>query len=235
MRVLYYDIENKLPLGNANVRPRLDQMLGEADVVSLHVPQTPETHQMANAAFVGAMKRGSFLINASRGQVVDIEALAAALKGEHLAGAAIDVFPVEPGSNEEVFESPLRGMDNVILTPHIGGSTIEAQENIAVEVAGKLAKYSYNGSTRSAVNFPQVSLPDHANSARILHIHHNEPGVLQQINQVFSDHDVNIAAQYLDTQGEVGYVVMDVETDNPESLLDALRAIPATVRARLIT
>ena len=234
MRVLYYDIENKLPLGNATPRTVLDAMLMEADVVSLHVPETPATMNLADRRFIRAMKNGAFLINASRGQVVDIRELAEALREEHLAGAAIDVFPIEPGSNSETFDSPLRGLDNVILTPHIGGSTVEAQENIAVEVAGKLAKYSYNGSTRSAVNLPQVALPDHENSARILHIHHNEPGVLQQINQVFSSQSVNIAAQYLDTREEVGYVVMDVETDHPEALLDGLRAIPATVRARLI-
>jgi D-3-phosphoglycerate dehydrogenase len=234
MRVLYYDIEHKLPLGNASDRASLWDLLAEADVVSLHVPETDLTVGMVDEQFLRAMRPGSFLINASRGQVVDIDALAGKLQAGHLAGAAIDVFPVEPGSNTETFESPLRGMDNVLLTPHIGGSTMEAQENIAVEVAGKLVKYSDNGTTRSAVNFPQVSLPDHGNVSRILHIHHNEPGVLQQINGVFSNHAVNIASQYLETRDDVGYVVMDIETDDPLSLLAELREIPATIRARIL-
>jgi D-3-phosphoglycerate dehydrogenase len=234
MRVLYYDIENKLPLGNAAYRPKLKDLLEEAHVVSLHVPQTAETAGMVNARFLGNMRKGAFLINASRGNVVDIDALSKSLETNHLAGAAIDVFPREPGSNADEFESPLRGMDNVILTPHIGGSTMEAQENIAIEVAGKLVKYSDNGSTVSAVNFPQVSLPDHGNVSRILHIHRNEPGILRQINQVFSDNQVNIASQYLETHGDIGYVVMDVETSNPRKLLKQLRAVPDTIRARIL-
>ena len=234
MNVLYHDIENKLPLGNAESRPSLGEMLRDAHIVSLHVPETPQTLRMVDAAFVRAMRPGSFLLNASRGQVVEIDALADALESGHLAGAAIDVFPMEPGSNSEPFQSRLRGMDNVLLTPHIGGSTMEAQENIAVEVAGKLVKYSDNGTTRSAVNFPQVSLPDHEGSSRILHIHRNEPGVLQRINTVFSGHDVNIASQYLDTREEIGYVVMDIETDDPLLLLGELREVPATIRARIL-
>lgn len=234
MNVLYYDIEHKLPLGNAVSRASLWDLLGAAQVVSLHVPATLQTARMVDAKFLRAMQPGSFLINASRGHVVDIDALADSLESGHLAGAAIDVFPVEPGSNQERFESRLRGMDNVLLTPHIGGSTVEAQENIAVEVAGKLVKYSDNGTTRSAVNFPQVSLPDHAGASRILHIHRNEPGVLQRINTVFSRHSVNIASQYLDTRDDVGYVVMDVETRDPLSLLNELRDVPATIRARIL-
>ncbi len=234
MRVIYHDIENKLPLGNASKRQKLPDLLKESHVVSLHVPQTKQTAGLADARFLKAMRKGAFLINASRGTVVDIDALAHALETKHLAGAAIDVFPVEPGANSEVFESPLRGADNVILTPHIGGSTMEAQENIALEVAGKLVKYSDNGSTVSAVNFPQVALPDHENVSRILHIHRNEPGVLQQINQVFADSQVNIAAQYLDTNGAIGYVVMDLETVNPVDLLKQLRAVPGTIRARIL-
>ena len=234
MNVLFNDIEHKLPLGNASSRPDPWALLREAQVVSLHVPETAQTTGMVDAAFLRAMRPGSFLINASRGQVVDIEALANSLESGHIAGAAIDVFPVEPGSNQETFESRLRGMDNVLLTPHIGGSTVEAQENIAIEVAGKLVKYSDNGTTRSAVNFPQVSLPDHEGASRILHIHRNEPGVLQRINTVFSGHAVNIASQYLDTRGGIGYVVMDIETRDPQSLLDELRGIPATIRARIL-
>ena len=234
MNVMFYDIEHKLPLGNARSRQSLQELLREAEVVSLHVPETPLTLGMVDTAFLDSMRPGSFLINASRGHVVQIDALAEKLSSRHLAGAAIDVFPTEPGSNEELFESPLRGMDNVLLTPHIGGSTIEAQENIALEVAGKLVKYSDNGTTRSAVNFPQVSLPDHGNVSRILHIHHNEPGVLQHINAVFSNHEVNIASQYLETRDEIGYVVMDLETDSPLELLQELRGVPATIRARIL-
>jgi len=234
MRVLYFDIEHKLPLGNASNSASLWELLNESHVISLHVPETPLTLNMVGADFLKSMKQGSFLINASRGQVVDINALADSLESGHLAGAAIDVFPLEPGSNSERFESRLRGMDNVLLTPHIGGSTMEAQENIATEVAGKLVRYSDNGTTRSAVNFPEVSLPDHENASRIFHIHRNEPGVLQQINHVFSEHDVNIASQYLETKDHVGYVVMDVETDDPVSLLNGLRRIPSTIRARIL-
>jgi len=234
MNVVFYDIEHKLPLGNANHCSNLWELLRESHVVSLHVPETLQTMRMVNAEFLRGMRPGSYLINASRGQVVDIDALADSLECGHIDGAAIDVFPVEPGSNHDIFESRLRGMDSVLLTPHIGGSTLEAQENIALEVAGKLVKYSDNGTTRSAVNFPQVSLPDHENASRILHIHHNEPGVLQRINTVFSGRAVNIASQYLETYKDIGYVVMDIETDNPLSLLEELREIPATIRARIL-
>jgi D-3-phosphoglycerate dehydrogenase len=186
----------------------------------------------ANA--IGQMKTGSYLVNASRGTVVDIEALAEALDSDRLAGAAIDVFPVEPKSNSDRFVSPLVGMDNVLLTPHIGGSTLEAQENIAIEVASKLVRYSDNGTTRSAVNFPQVSLPDHGDTRRIMHIHRNEPGVLQAINKIFFDEAVNIAAQYLQTNGDIGYVVMDVESDQVRELVKKLAEIPATIRTRIL-
>lgn len=234
MRVIYHDIEHKLPLGNAQERTRVRDLLREADVVSLHVPQTAQTRGMVDARFLQSMRAGSFLINASRGTVVDIDALARSLRSGHLGGAAIDVFPVEPAANSVPFESPLRSMDNVILTPHIGGSTMEAQANIALEVAGKLTRYSDNGSTVSAVNFPQVTLPDHAGVSRILHIHHNEPGILQQINRVFSDRGVNIASQYLETSGGIGYVVMDLETASPVGLLRQLREVPGTIRARIL-
>ncbi|MGL4713286.1 MAG: phosphoglycerate dehydrogenase, partial [Shewanella sp.] len=173
MRVVFFDIEDKLPLGNAQQIHSMELLLAQADVVSLHVPETPQTKDMIAAAEFAAMKKGSIFINASRGTVVDIEALTVALKERHLAGAAIDVFPVEPQSNDDEFISPLRGLDNVLLTPHVGGSTAEAQENIGIEVAGKLAKYSDNGSTVSAVNFPEVSLPTHKGTSRLLHIHQN--------------------------------------------------------------
>jgi len=234
MQVLYYDVEHKLPLGNATPVNSLAELLQEADVVSLHVPETPVTRNMIDAETIPWMRPSALLINAARGTVVDIEALADALESGHIGGAAIDVFPVEPKSNKESFESPLRRFDNVILTPHIGGATEEAQTNIAREVVAKLVKYSDNGSTVSAVNFPQVTIPDHDDRRRILHIHKNEPGVMEQINRVFSEHDVNVAAQYLETQGDVGYVVMDIELDDAGPLLDQLRAIPATIRVRLL-
>jgi len=234
MRVIFQDVESKLPLGNAEVRTSLEALLKDADVVSLHVPDTAETRNLMSASAIAAMREGSYLINASRGTVVDIAALADALKSGRVAGAAIDVFPVEPKSNDDRFESPLVGLDNVLITPHIGGSTLEAQENIAVEVASKLVRYSDNGTTRSAVNFPQVSLPDHGDTRRIMHIHRNEPGVLQSINQVFFDKQVNIAAQYLQTDGDIGYVVMDVESDQLTGLMEDLEKIPATIRTRIL-
>ncbi len=234
MRVRFYDIETKLPLGNASQAASLNALLGEADVVSLHVPETPQTQYMIGSAQFDAMKSGAIFINASRGTVVDIDALAEALSQKKVAGAAIDVFPVEPKGNDDEFVSPLRGFDNVILTPHIGGSTKEAQENIGLEVASKLAKYSDNGSSLSAVNFPQVSLPEHVNASRLLHIHHNQPGVLTKINQAFAEHGVNIAAQYLQTDDKIGYVVIDIESADSAQALKALKAIDGTIRARIL-
>lgn len=234
MRVLYYDVEHKLPLGNATPVNSLETLLRESDVISLHVPETSVTRNMIDTDALSAMRPGSLLINAARGTVVDIDALAVALESGHIGGAAIDVFPIEPKSNKDTFESPLRRFDNVILTPHIGGATEEAQTNIAREVASKLVKYSGNGSTFSAVNFPQVAIPDHEDRRRLLHIHKNEPGVMEQINRVFSTHGVNVAAQYLETEADVGYVVMDIEVDDVGALLGELRSIPATIRVRVL-
>ena len=234
MKVRFYDIETKLPLGNASQAPSLKALLAEADVVSLHVPETPQTQNMIGAEQFSAMKSGAIFINASRGTVVDIDALENALSDKKVAGAAIDVFPVEPKGNDDEFVSPLRGFDNVILTPHIGGSTKEAQENIGLEVASKLAKYSDNGSSLSAVNFPEVSLPEHINTSRLLHIHHNQPGVLTKINQAFAENDINIAAQYLQTDDQIGYVVIDIETSNSVQALKALKAIGGTIKARIL-
>src|SRR6202011_3382419 len=213
MQVVFHDIETKLALGNARPMPSLDALLEMADVVTLHVPETPQTHGMIGASQLARLKPGACVINASRGTVVDIEALAEALRSKHLSGAAIDVFPSEPKTEGEEFVSPLRGFDNVLLTPHIGGSTEEAQENIGIEVAEKLIKYSNNGSTLSAVNFPEVSLPEHPGQHRPLHIHRNQPGVLSRINDVFSEEQINIAGEYLQTNAKIGYVVIDVETD----------------------
>ncbi|MFP2769425.1 phosphoglycerate dehydrogenase [Oceanisphaera sp. KMM 10153] len=234
MQVSYYDIESKLSLGNATQVASLQELLNMSDVVSLHVPETPQTRNMLGAEELAMMKPGAILINASRGTVVDIDALAVALASKHIAGAAIDVFPVEPKSNDEEFVSPLRQFDNVILTPHIGGSTQEAQENIGYEVAGKLIKYSDNGSTLSAVNFPEVSLPEHPDTSRLLHIHHNKPGILSQIVQAFAAEDINIAAQYLQTSPKIGYVVIEVETAQSEQALEKLKSIEGTIRARIL-
>jgi D-3-phosphoglycerate dehydrogenase len=234
MSVAFYDIEAKLPLGNARQLPTLDALLQAADVVSLHVPETPATRDMIGAAELARMRPGSFLINASRGTVVDIDALSAALESEHLHGAAIDVFPVEPQGNDARFESPLARFDNVILTPHIGGSTAEAQANIGREVAAKLIRYSNNGSTASAVNFPEVTLPEHTGRSRILHIHRNVPGVMARINDRFSAAGINIDAQYLRTNEEVGYVVTDVDSSAELVALEDLCAIPGTIRCRVL-
>ncbi|MBQ4813560.1 D-3-phosphoglycerate dehydrogenase [Pseudoalteromonas luteoviolacea] len=234
MKVEFYDIEDKLTLGNAQQVQNLTQLLQRADVISLHVPETPQTKNLIGMAEIEVMKQGAILINASRGTVVDIDALAEALQHEKLAGAAIDVFPVEPKSNDEEFVSPLREFDNVILTPHVGGSTQEAQENIGIEVAGKLTKYSDNGSTVTAVNFPEVSLPELSNRSRLLHVHENRPGVLTQINQAFAQHGINIAAQYLQTDDCIGYVVIDVDSDHSEVALKELSAVEGTIRARIL-
>lgn len=237
MRVVFYDIVTKLALGNAQPVRSLDAALGVADVVTLHVPETPQTHGLIGADQLRLMKPGAHLINASRGTVVDVEALADALRTGHVGGAALDVFPREPESNSEEFQSPLRGLDNVLLTPHIGGSTAEAQEAIGLEVAEKLLTYSNNGSTLSAVNFPEVALPGHPGKHRLLHIHHNRPGMLSRVNDVFSDHRVNVAAQYLQTSPRIGYVVIDVDAD-PDTDTPALRrelaALDGTIKSRLL-
>lgn len=234
MHVYYYDIESKLSLGNATQVASMSELLNMCDVISLHVPETPETKDMMGKAEFEMMKPGSIFINAARGTVVDIDALCDALKSGHIAGAAVDVFPTEPKTNQDPFESKLIEFDNVILTPHIGGSTQEAQENIGVEVAGKLVKYSDNGSTLSSVNFPEVSLPIHNKSSRLLHIHENRPGILTQINTIFADAGINISGQYLQTSAEIGYVVIDVEADRAQEALEKMKAISGTIRARLL-
>lgn len=234
MRVVFYDVVKKLNLGNARQVDSLDELLGEADVVTLHVPSTPQTRGMFDRRAIGLMKPEAVLINASRGNVVDLDALAERLRAGTLLGAAIDVFPEEPKSNDEPFRSPLIGLDNVILTPHIGGSTQEAQANIGLEVSEKLIRYSDNGSTLSAVNFPEVALPEHPGQHRLLHIHRNVPGVLSAINQILSDSKVNIAGQYLQTNARIGYVVIDVEADYSPAMLKALREVPGTIRARVL-
>lgn len=236
LKVIFHDIENKLPLGNATATVNLATLLDEADIVTLHVPDTSATKNMITAKELKLMKKGSVLINASRGSVVDIHALAQAIKTKHLKGAAIDVFPKEPSSNDELFESELIGLDNVFLTPHIGGSTLEAQQNIAVEVADKLIKYSDNGSTISAVNFPELSLPTQDNVHRILHIHENKPGMMRAINRIFFDHNINVEGQFLRTLANIGYVVIDINSSEETSraLLQKLKAIDGTIRSRVL-
>ena len=234
MRVVYFDRTDKLRTGNTAVLGSLADLLAVSDVVSLHVPDTPATQGMIGAAQVAAMKPGACLINNSRGSVVDLDALAAGLRSGHLAGAAIDVFPHEPKSGSDAFVTPLQGLPNVILTPHIGGSTMEAQENIGVEVAEKLVKYSDNGTSTSSVNFPEVALPAHPGKHRLLHVHHNVPGVLSQINQIFSDNRINISSQFLQTNEKVGYVVMDIDAASSDLALEKLALVPGTIRSRVL-
>jgi D-3-phosphoglycerate dehydrogenase len=232
MIVHFYDVVTKLPLGNASQIGSLDELLATCDVISLHVPETAATRDMMGAAQFERIKQGSVFINAARGTVVDIDALCGALESGRVLGAAVDVFPLEPRSNNDEFISPLRTFDNVILTPHVGGSTMEAQENIGYEVAEKLAKYSDNGSTITSVNFPEVALPAHANVHRLLHVHRNIPGILSAINTVFSQNNVNISGQYLQTNDKVGYVVVDVDADYSEMALEKILEIEGTIRAR---
>jgi D-3-phosphoglycerate dehydrogenase len=234
MQVVFFDVVTKLPLGNARQVGKLHDLLGQSDVVSLHVPETRATQWMIGAAEIAAIKPGAVFINASRGTVVEIEPLAHALRNKHLLGAAIDVFPVEPKSNKDVFESPLRGLDNVILTPHVGGSTMEAQANIGIEVAEKLVKYSDNGTSTSSVNFPEVALPAHPGKHRLLHIHRNVPGVLAEINKVFAGNGINIASQFLQTNEAIGYVVIDIDAAHSDMALARLAEVPGTIRSRVL-
>ncbi len=232
MHVYFYDIITKLPLGNATQLGSLKELLNTCDIVSLHVPETPATKDMMGAAQFAEMKQDAIFINAARGTVVVIDELCKALADKRLLGAAIDVFPVEPRTNEDEFISPLREFDNVILTPHVGGSTLEAQENIGYEVSEKLIKYSDNGSSITSVNFPEVSLPEHADVHRLLHVHENIPGVMSSINSVFSENGINISGQYLQTNEKVGYVVIDVNADTSEVALEKLKQVKGTIRCR---
>jgi D-3-phosphoglycerate dehydrogenase len=236
MRVIFYDHTDKLRHGNTEPTATLQDLLAQSDVVTLHVPETPATHRMIGKAEIAAMKPGSYLINNSRGTVVDLDALAEALREDKLRGAAIDVFPVEPSSNADRFVSPLQGLKNVILTPHIGGSTEEAQERIGEEVARKLIDYSDTGSTMGAVNFPQAQLPARPLGTRFIQVQRNAPGMLGKLNEVLARHSVNIAAQYYETRNEIGYVVMDADASAADSqrVLTEIRALKGTIRARLL-
>ncbi len=234
MQVLYYDVVTKLPLGNARQVGTMQELLSQSDVVSLHVPDLPSTRNMMRAEQFADMKRGSIFINAARGTCVDIDALSASLASGHVAGAAIDVFPVEPKANNEEFISPLRRFDNVILTPHIGGSTLEAQANIGLEVAEKFVRYSDTGTTLSAVNFPEVAVPMQEGKHRLLHIHRNIPGVLSAVNLVFAQNHINISAQSLMTKEDIGYLVMDVDAEYSSMALEKLQQIDGTIRTRVL-
>ncbi len=236
MRVVYYDHTDKLRHGNVEPVDTLDELLSKSDVVTIHVPETPQTQGMIGAAQIAAMKKGAIFINNARGSVVDLDALAAALKTKHVSGAAVDVFPVEPSSNAEKFKSPLQGLDNVILTPHVGGSTEEAQERIGQEVARKFVEYSDVGSTSGAVNFPQVQLSPRPAGTRFIQVQRNLPGELGRLNEVFARRKVNIAAQTYQTSGDLGYVVLDADGSvaDAEDVVRDIRALPGTIRARML-
>jgi D-3-phosphoglycerate dehydrogenase len=234
MRVYFYDIVGKLPLGNATPVASLQELLQVSDFVTLHVPDTAETRNMIGAREIQMMKKGAFLLNLSRGRVVDLDAVRDGLQKAQLGGAAVDVFPEEPKSNDEVFQSPLCGLDNVILTPHIGGSTIEAQRNIGIEVATTMLKFIENGSTTGAVNFPEVELPVVRDSHRILNIHRNVPGVLSSINSIIAEMGGNIRAQYLETQGDVGYLIVDVDSEISTAVKNSIDALQTSIKTRLL-
>ncbi len=234
LHVIYYDVEPKLPLGNAHQSVDLEELLRESDIVSLHVPSTELTANLITAEEIGQMKEGGIIINYSRGNVVDIDALRSALESGHLKGAAIDVFPEEPKSKDEPFKSPLQGLQNVILTPHIGGSTVEAQVNIGMDVATKMINLLDTGSTMGSCSIPALALPVQDNVHRLLHIHENKPGVLSEINSMLSMSDLNVEGQYLKTNEKIGYVVVDIATDDPDAALDKLRQVKHTIKARIL-
>ncbi len=234
MDVYYYDIIKKLSLGKAVACSSLAELLSRAQIVTLHVPETPLTKNMISEKEIKLMRKGSCLVNASRGSVVDVRALAGALKSGHILGAALDVFPEEPASVNDPFISELQQFDNVILSPHVGGSTMEAQENIGTEVAEKLVKYSDTGDTIGATNFVQISLQPNSNAQRFLHIHKNEPGVLKEVNYVFTSKGINIAGEYLQTDPEVGYVIIDTESRLGAGVIEELRAIRGTIKVRML-
>jgi D-3-phosphoglycerate dehydrogenase / 2-oxoglutarate reductase len=235
MRVVFHDVEAKLPLGNARAVSTLADLLAQSDVVTLHVPGGRSTENIMNAETLAQMKPGAILINASRGTVVDIDALHAALTSKHVGGAALDVFPVEPKSKDEPLASPLVGLPNVILTPHIAGSTQESQENIGREVAEKLVRFIQSGTTKGAVNFPELPFTEHSGTARILHIHKNVPGALGTLDNLLAEQGLNICSQNLQTRGEIGYVVTDVDGVVNEKVMAALRSHPITIRCEQAT
>jgi len=234
MNIYYYDIERKLSLGNSRSVGSLNELLKISDTITIHVPSTALTRNMISKDQIAIMKKGACLINASRGDVVDYNAVAEGLRSKHLAGVAADVFPHEPASNNEPFETALQNFNNVILTPHIAGSTVEAQANIGLEVAEKLVRYSDTGTTYGAVNFVEMSLQANCSKQRFLHIHKNVPGVLKELNAYFSSRDINISAQYLQTDPDIGYVIIETESELSSSVLNDLKNIPNTIRVRIL-
>lgn len=234
LQVIYHDVIKKLPLGNSKTAGSLADLLKNSDFISLHVPETAQTKNMISQKEFSQMRKGAFLINASRGTVIDIPALVEALKSNRIGGVALDVFPYEPQSNSESFQSPLQGLSNVILSPHIGGSTEEAQEAIGVEVAESFIKFIKNGSTRGAVNFPNVDLPIHDKTVRLLNVHKNVPGVLKDINEIVAQAGANISAQYLSTDSEIGYLVMDLENAKAQDTADRISKLTTNIKTRIL-
>jgi D-3-phosphoglycerate dehydrogenase len=234
MKVLFYDTETKLPLGNATAAKNMKEVLQQADIVSLHVPETDQTKNLINKAAIKQMKQGAILINYARGEVVDLKSLASALQEEHLSGAAIDVFPWEPEKNGDRFENPLQGLKNVLLTPHIGGSTEEAQQNIGEDVSIKLFQYLERGITNGSHTVPAIALPPIEGAHRILHTHHNVPGVLSAINTALSKNNINIVGQYLKTNDSIGYVVLDIDKKLSKQALELLREVKHTIKVRML-
>ncbi|MEM7184707.1 MAG: phosphoglycerate dehydrogenase [Spirochaetota bacterium] len=234
MKVIFHDILTKLPLGNAIACSSYDELLQQADFVSFHVPETQDTVGLLSKDKMQLLKKGSYVLNLSRGKVIDIEALKEALGSGHIAGAGIDVFPQEPKTNADAFQSPLMGLNNVILTPHIGGSTEEAQANIGIEVADKLIKYVNNGSTSTSVNFPNVELPMMKDHYRILNVHKNLPGFLRDINHIVSEFGANIISQHLGTREDVGYLIMDINKELGDKVKNAIRDHKNSIKTRIL-
>ncbi|MDP4131122.1 MAG: phosphoglycerate dehydrogenase, partial [Bacteroidota bacterium] len=234
MKVIFYDIVTKLPLGNAEARKTMKELVSQSDIITLHVPDTEQTRMLINKTVIKQMKKGAILLNYARGEVVDLDALAKAIEEGNISGAAVDVFPLEPEKNGDHFSSPLQNMPNVLLTPHIGGSTEEAQENIGEDVSNKLYQYLEMGVTTGSHTIPELSLPQHPDSHRILHIHNNVPGVLSEINTRLSKHHINILTQYLKTNDNIGYVVLDVDKKLSAEAIRLLKDVKNTIKTRLL-
>jgi len=234
MKVVYYDIETKLPLGNALPKKSIRDLVSVSDIITIHVPDTDQTRLMINKTVIKQIKKGAILLNYARGEVVDLEALAAALEKGDLAGAGVDVYPLEPEKNGDKFTTPLQHLPNVLLTPHIGGSTEEAQANIGEDVSNKLFQYLEMGISTGSHTIPELSLPQHPDTHRILHIHYNVPGVLSDINTRLSSHHINILAQYLKTNDDIGYVVLDVDKKLSAQAISLLKEVKNTIKTRLL-
>lgn len=234
MKVLFYDVITKLPLGNAVSKKSLKELVAKSDIISLHIPETSQTKNLINKSLLKQFKKGSILLNYARGEVVDLDALRQALLSGHLSGAGIDVFPWEPEKNGDTFKSPLQGLPNVLLTPHIGGSTEEAQYNIGEDVSAKMLNYLETGATTGSHTVPELSLPQQEKTHRILHIHNNIPGVLSEINSSLSEHKINVLGQYLKTNDEIGYVVLDIDTKLSKSAVEVLKKVKGAIKVRLL-